>query len=196
MFMTAPARDYHAPPTPQGDVEAASIEEAFDQITVPLGFRAELIDGEIVVTPPADGNHELSISSFSRQIYKHDAHDLEISGGKGLLTPGGRCIPDITVGSREAFLDAEAWSPVDGVELVAEVTSSNADRDRVVKRHRYAAADIPLYLLIDRDERTVTLFSDPDVETEDYREAHKVPYGKALPLPEPFGFDLDTSQLP
>ncbi|MGH8882108.1 MAG: Uma2 family endonuclease [Stackebrandtia sp.] len=195
--MAAPAYE-EAPAVPPSDDSPKTVDllDAFDQLTVPLGFRAELIDGEIVVTPPADGNHERSISRISKQIDFHDSQDLDISGNKGLITPAGRCIPDLTVGTAEAFIGQEAWSLPDGVRLVVEVTSANAGRDRVIKRHRYAAADIGLYLLVDRQERAVTLFSDPDPAGEDYRGVHRVPYGEKLSLPEPFGFELDTSELP
>ncbi|HEY8478453.1 MAG TPA: Uma2 family endonuclease [Spirillospora sp.] len=50
----------------------------------------------------------------------------------------------------------------DGIALVLEVTSSRPERDRVAERHGYARAGIPLYLLVDREESKVTLFSDPD----------------------------------
>lgn len=81
----------------------------------------------------------------------------------------------------------------DGVAMVVEVTSTKADRDRIAKRHCYALAGIPLYLLVDREEGTATLFSDP--KARDHAEAHIVHFGKPLPLPAPFGFDLDTADF-
>jgi hypothetical protein len=49
--------------------------------------------------------------------------------------------------------------------------------------------------LVDRDEQQVTLFSQPDVTTEDYRGVVRVPFGKPLELPEPFGFTLQTDEF-
>lgn len=194
--MAAPAREFDMTPTPVPEAEVATIEEAFDQLSVPLGFRAEIINGEIFVAPPPDREHERTISRITRQLFRNGAADVDISGCAGVITQKSRCIPDITVGEPEAFESTESWESPDGLLLVAEVTSRNAERDRVLKRHRYAAADIPLYLLVDREARTVTLFSEPDVETEDYRQTYTVDYGKPLPLPEPFAFELDTSELP
>jgi hypothetical protein len=63
-------------------------------------------------------------------------------------------------------------------------------------RHCHAKGGIPLYLLVDRTERTVTLFSEPDEGAEDYREDVRVTFGKPVDLPEPFAFALDTADFP
>jgi len=85
--------------------------------------------------------------------------------------------------------------PGAGVALVVEVTSAQANRDRADKRHCYAKASIPLYLLVDRERQAVTLFSEPAVEFEDYREEFRVPFGKPVPLPQAFSLVLDTADL-
>ncbi|MEV4925578.1 Uma2 family endonuclease [Streptomyces roseoverticillatus] len=173
----------------------------FLALETPEGFRAELIEGEIVVSPAPDGDHEDYLSTVFRQVMRLSKADMDGSGNKGLKLPrGGLCpknyaVPDGTFAPRELrlFRGAPPWMPCDGVALVAEVTSSKADRDRIPKRHCYARAGIPLHLLVDRDEETVTLFSGP--AGQEYTETHTVPYGKALPLPEPFSFDLETADF-
>lgn len=55
------------------------------------------------------------------------------------------------------------------------------------------AAASPLYLLIDREASSATLFSDPD--KGDYREHRTRPFGKALRLPEPFAIDMETADF-
>ncbi|MFF7725990.1 Uma2 family endonuclease [Streptomyces sp. NPDC008001] len=173
----------------------------FLALETPEGFRAELIEGEIVVSPAPDGDHEDAIELIVAQMYDASTVRMQYSGNKGLKLPrGGLCpknyaIPDATFAPRELrlFRGAPPWMPCDGVAMVAEVTSSRAERDRIAKRHCYARAGIPLYLLVDREEETVTLFSEPSAQ--DYAETHTVPYGKALPLPEPFSFDLETSDF-
>lgn len=91
--------------------------------------------------------------------------------------------------------DQPPWAPTEGLRLVAEVTSGDPYRDRVVKRRGYATAAIPLYLLVDREQRAVVLHSDPDVDSSDYLDIHNVPYGKDVPLPAPFEFALETSDF-
>ncbi|MFJ7066959.1 Uma2 family endonuclease [Streptomyces sp. NPDC101115] len=175
--------------------------EGFLALDTPEGFRAELIEGEIVVTPPPDGDHEKYISRIARQVIRRALVDMDLSGNKGLrLTsaagqPRDHVIPDITFAPlvADVFGGADSWMPGDGVAMVLEVTSTRPNKDRDVKRRCCARGRIPLYLLVDRDDSTVTLFTDP--QNGDYREQHRVPFGKPVPLPEPFGFDLETSDL-
>ncbi|MFJ9849450.1 Uma2 family endonuclease [Streptomyces sp. NPDC101150] len=171
----------------------------FLTLETPEGFRAEFIEGEIVVTPPPDGNHERFFSRLSKQILAKSDVDMDFSGTKGLLLrPGDRknhVIPDITFAPSELdlFHGAEPWMPSEGVALVVEVTSSKPEHDRVTKRRCYARSGIPFYLLVDRERATITLFSDPS--GEDYVANITVPFGKPLPLPTPFSFDLETTDF-
>ncbi|WP_261986812.1 Uma2 family endonuclease [Actinomadura sp. HBU206391] len=81
----------------------------------------------------------------------------------------------------------------DGLALIVEVTSSRPDNDREAKRHCYARGGIPLYLLVDRERETVTLFSEP--AGDDYTESHSGVFGKTIELPAPFSFSLDTGDM-
>ncbi|NJP99644.1 Uma2 family endonuclease [Streptomyces zingiberis] len=175
--------------------------EGFLALETPEGFRAELIEGEIVVTPPPDGAHEAVISRITRQLARRSAVDMDVSGNKGLRVPRGgpglrnRVIPGLTFAEAHSglFDDAEPWMPCDGVAMVVEVTSSGADRDRTIKRYCYARGGIPLYLLVDRERRSVTLFGEPG--GEDYRQVSTVPYGKEIILPAPFSCELETGEF-
>ncbi|MEU6675695.1 Uma2 family endonuclease [Streptomyces sp. NPDC046925] len=175
--------------------------EGFLAFDTPEGFRAELIEGEIVVTPPPDGDHEHCISLIVSQVIRRSRTDMQFSGNKGLkLKSGDACpenhaIPDGTFvpGELRLFRGAEPWMPCAGVSLVAEVTGAKPQADREAKRRCYARGGIPLYLLIDREGSSVTLFRDP--EGDDYREHCTLPFGKAMALPEPFGFELETAEF-
>ncbi|MFD5832740.1 Uma2 family endonuclease [Streptomyces collinus] len=174
--------------------------DGFLALDTPEGFRAELIAGEIVVTPPPDGDHEKYISRIVRQVIRRSRTDMDFSGNKGLkLRSGGarpknHLVPDVTFGpiERDLFGKADSWMPCDGVAMVMEVTSTKPQADREAKRHCYARAGVPLYLLVDRDTAQVT-FSEP--KDDDYREHCARPFGKPIALPEPFAFDLDTADL-
>lgn len=181
--------------------QAEVLLEGFLALDTPEGFRAELIEGEIVVTPPPDGDHEDYIGLIVDQVARRARTRMQFSGNKGLkLRSGGGCpknhaIPDGTFAPLELrlFRGTESWMAPEGVALVVEVTSTKPQADREAKRRCYARGGIPLYLLIDRDDSSVTLFSDP--ENDDYRQLLTIPYGKPLPLPEPFAFDLETGDF-
>ncbi|MGX4692504.1 Uma2 family endonuclease [Streptomyces sp. JNUCC 63] len=191
--MTAVA---HEPITP-----AEGLLEIFLSLDTPEGFRAELIEGEIVVTPPPDGDHEDCISLIMKQVIRRSRTDMDFSGNKGLrLRSGGGCpkdyvIPDGTFAPTKLRLyrGADSWMPCDGVAMVLEVTSTKPKADREAKRRCYARAGIPLHLLVDREASSVTLFSEP--ENDDYPELCTRPFGKLLKIPEPFAFDLETADF-
>lgn len=178
------------------------LEEALHGLELPEGLRAQLIDGEIILTEPPDGNHEHALSELFRQVYQRAAADLQISGHKGLLIPAGpggprdHLIPDATfIPDEPGFGDAPPWMAPAGITMVAEVTGINPDRDRTTKARCYATGGIPYYLLVDRERATVTLGSDPDAAKGRYARHATVDFGRPLPLPEPFGFDLETADL-
>ncbi|TDC26472.1 Uma2 family endonuclease [Streptomyces sp. 8K308] len=182
--------------------ERDDLLQAFLTLHTPDGYRAELIEGEIVVSPPPYGHHEHVIARIIRQIHKHSRQEMLCSGHKGLVLPGigglfppNHVIPDLTVVPEEpgVFKGAPPWMEAEGVALVVEVTSSKPDRDRIDKRRAYAQAGIPLYLLVDRDQETVTLFGRP--ERDDYAKVVPAAFGRSVPLPDPFGFELDTGDF-
>ncbi|MFG2224485.1 Uma2 family endonuclease [Streptomyces sp. NPDC048644] len=187
----------HEPMPTQTDI----LLEGFLALDTPSGFRAELIEGEIVATPPPDGDHEYYLSTVFKQVLRKSATPMDLSGHKGLILsgtgarPADHVIPDATFAPEalRLFQGAPPWMPSDGVAMVVEVTSSKPYADRVAKRHGYARAGIPLYLLVDRDKSATTLFSEP--EKGDYLTRHTALFGKSIALPAPFSFDLETGDF-
>ncbi len=182
--------------TRESDAEMDFTLQDFLSFDTPEGYRAELIDGEIVVSPPPNGNHERCITRIVRQVLAGSITQMDFSGQKGLIVPAvggeGRVIPDITFvpAKLDLFLDAPPWMPASGVAMVVDVTSSSPDHDRNAKRRAYAAARIPLYLLIDRQRGEVTLLGDP--VSEEYTSSSTVRIGGRVKLPAPFAFTLET----
>lgn len=173
------------------------LREAFAALEVMPGFRAELIDGEIIVSPPPDGQHETIVVAVDDWV--RETHGLRLHRNLTLISPEGEYVPDGIAAPKGAFAGRDWHSKPDGVLLVLEVTSHNprnrkgADRDREPKRHGYAAADIPLYLLIDRLESKATIFSEHS--GEDYRHSTSVTLGEDLPIPAPLEGLLPTHEF-
>ncbi|MGP4010608.1 Uma2 family endonuclease [Streptomyces sp. 4N124] len=183
------------------DYQGASVEQVFElfSATAPRGWRVELIEGEICVTPPANGEHEEIVSRLNRQIIRKDPDDFLFTyTGIGLNVPGasetGHVVPDLVVAPEGSFDDEKQFHDTLPVLLVAEVASpGTADRDREKKIRGYARAGIPVYLLIDREEAEITVYSEPS--GDEYAQAPKHKIGLTAPLPAPFGFELDTAKF-
>ncbi|MFJ6797611.1 Uma2 family endonuclease [Streptomyces sp. NPDC091268] len=159
------------------------------------GDRTEIVEGVIdPVTPSWD--HERAAKLVRRQIEARVDELGCVKGSGNLDLPGSSnwYVPDIAVVPEELARGGGALVP-DQTLLIVEVTSgSNAETDRVVKRRRYAEYGAPLYLLVDRMERTVTLFAAPG-PLGYTRVDGPHPFGTPVRLPEPFGVELDTRAL-
>ncbi|MEU8123047.1 Uma2 family endonuclease [Spirillospora sp. NPDC049024] len=181
----------------QGD---SGLLDRFLALDTPEGLRAELIDGEIVMSPPPGSRHERIVARINRQVTLRSTTPFDFSGNMGLVLPGDGGLPSYVIPDGafarldlDVYDNDDSWSEPDGIAMVIEVTSSRPGVDREAKRYGYARAEIPLYLLVDRDEKRVTLFSLPD--GKDYARTDQAAFGKSLSLPEPFGFDLDTTDF-
>ncbi|MEV6167903.1 Uma2 family endonuclease [Streptomyces sp. NPDC051954] len=181
--------------------EGASVEQVFELFSAaaPRGWRVELIEGDIYVTPPADADHELIVSELTDQVAERRRdRSLRNWTGIGLNVPGasktGHVVPDLVIAPARSFQGDEKWNDPSPALLVAEVTStSTADRDREKKIQGYARAGIPVYLLIDREEGEVTVYSEPS--GDDYAKSPKHKLGLTVPLPALLGFELDTAEF-
>ncbi|MFJ7070682.1 Uma2 family endonuclease [Streptomyces sp. NPDC101115] len=178
------------------DNEGASVEQTFELFSAlaPKGWRVELIEGEIKVVPPANGEHEEIVSELSGQVRDHDK-GLGRYTGIGLHLPdGSKVIPDLVIAPKGSYSDKQEWHATAAVRLVAEVTAaSTAGRDRVQKIRGYARAGIPVYLLIDREAGETVVCSEPVGDDYVHKATHKL--GTTVPLPAPLGFDLDTAEF-
>ncbi|MFD7897071.1 Uma2 family endonuclease [Streptomyces sp. NPDC059743] len=161
--------------------------------------RLEFIRGQIRFKGTADGDHR-EILGWLQQRCTQARTDVWLYAGRelGLLAGAyskGRATPD-------ADADADAASVLMAVEVTSYDTGFDASfdtgsdidrRDREEKLAAYAAAGIPVHLLIDRGHGTVTVHSDP--ATDGYRDRHVVDFGMKVMLPDPVGMELDTEEL-
>ncbi|MBT1099039.1 Uma2 family endonuclease [Streptomyces sp. Tu10] len=177
--------------------------EDFEQLarTSPETVTLELINGKLEVKPVPDGDHGTIFMWLLRQCMQHRP-DLDLHPEQGLMVEAyrqGRARPDGTLAPRRHFAGQGEWAPAEGVLMTVEVTSYDHDTDRSdrsdrnEKPHGYAASNIPVYLLIDRESGTLVVHSEPDKGR--YRQQHSYDYGDAVPLPGPVDITLDTEEL-
>jgi Uma2 family endonuclease len=159
------------------------------------GDRAEIIEG--VITPMSPSWAHENVTDLIREQIGPRMRQLGLRAGSGNLDlPGSEnwYIPDLAVVPADLAKTEGALLP-DQTVLVVEVTSpSNSDTDRTVKRRRYAQYGAPLYLLVDRQEGSCTLFSQPARLGYTRVEGPHL-FGTTLRLPEPFDLDLDTGDF-
>ncbi|MER5773096.1 Uma2 family endonuclease [Streptomyces sp. NPDC002039] len=159
------------------------------------GDRTEIVEGIITqVTPSWD--HERAAKIVRRQIEARVDELGCVEGSGNLDLPGSSnwYVPDIAVVPDDLAQGGKALVP-DQTLLIVEVTSEcDAETDRVVKRKRYAEYGAPLYLLVDRVEKSVTVSCEPS-GLGYTRTDGPHPFGTPVRLPEPFDLELDTTGL-
>jgi Uma2 family endonuclease len=121
------------------------------------------------------------------------------TAGEIQLPPTGDLVePDYMILRDASTLPGlESLRPLDRVLLAAEVISASSVRvDREVKPRACALAGIPLYLLVDRFTKPVTLSLHSGPGPNGYAKVKTVTAGNKLRLPAPFDLTLDTTSLP
>jgi Uma2 family endonuclease len=155
------------------------------------GNRYEVVYGELLVTPAPRLWHQVLVQrlSFALEDYLRRepagvvlSSPADISWGRDVLVQ-----PDVFVAATDEARTL-AWSKVRTLLLVAEVLSpSTARADRFLKRLRYREARVPLYWVVDGDERAVEIWTPsddfPTVERERlvwHPSGASVPFGLSL----------------
>jgi Uma2 family endonuclease len=130
------------------------------------GNRYEVVYGELLVTPAPRPWHQIIVHRLSVAIDHYLqrqpvglvlASPADISWGPDVLVQ-----PDVFVVPPEEARTL-TWSSMRTLLLVAEVLSPSSIRgDRFLKRVRYREAGVPLYWLVDGDQRTVEIWTPSD----------------------------------
>ena len=130
------------------------------------GNRYEVVYGELLVTPAPRLWHQVVVQRLSLALgnYLQRQPDglvlsspADISWGPDVLVQ-----PDIFVVPTDEARTL-TWSRMRTLLLVAEVLSPSSTRaDRFLKRLRYREAGVPLYWVVDGDERAVEVWTPAD----------------------------------
>jgi len=129
--------------------------------------RYELIDGRIVMTPPAGWSHSSVASTLVHLLNEHvrrrtDGLVFESSAGYDL--PSGDTVePDVTFVSSERFAADPPTAPDQFLRvvpnLVVEILSpSTAKRDQTEKKAIYERNRVDEYWIVDPRRKAVTVF--------------------------------------
>ncbi|QEU92967.1 Uma2 family endonuclease [Streptomyces kanamyceticus] len=167
--------------------------QAWKAMELPEGYRAEIIEGAIEVSPTGRYAHAETINLLRDELALFlRGGDFVVRNDGNVIHEGRVWIPDLYVApkDRERYLTDDGLGvTAAAVRLVVEVVSPgkrNQERDRVKKRREYARANIPVYVIIDDHdaEGTVTILTEPQPEKADWVGVHRVPYGTEVMIPE------------
>lgn len=166
------------------------------------GYRVEIIDGDLLVSPPRDVTHAFTLTDLTISFCHSGLHDEEsfVVQNVAVRLPTGTedyAVPDLSVVDADIedhVAEGTVYDPV-SFRLVLEVTSHNWRNDLKIKPGAYASAEIPVYVVVDRKHHCVHLFTDP--ADGGYRSHRSYAPGETVTLPASIGAEvtLDVDQI-
>jgi len=172
--------------------------ELFDALPEIPGFRANVIEGNLTLSPvgtPAHGRCAMRLNRALLPLMDDRGWEAWI-GNVDVCIEGPRepVEPDFVMAPSDCPLWGERELMSSGLIMVAEVVShGSALRDRVEKPPLYAAGGVPVYLLIDPIAETPSVVVHSGIRDGVYQTIMKAPIGTPVPLPHPVDVELDTS---
>ena len=156
------------------------------------GKRYEVVDGELLVTPAPNFDHQQAVGALFIALHTYLSHAVigttVVSPADIEFDPRTLVQPDVFVVPLEGGRRPRRWTDIRGLLLAIEVLSpSTARADRTVKRRRYQRARVPEYWIVDLDARLVERWRPNDERPEVLTERLSWQPDPSLP---PFELDL------
>ncbi|MGJ5827074.1 Uma2 family endonuclease [Streptomyces ossamyceticus] len=179
-----------------GELTLDTMFEWLEQMPVPEGFKVEIVEGAIFMSPQRDTHWEIILdiieqlrTAYPRRRLKSDVR-IDYPGHlNGFST-------DVTLVSRDAVQDSKGQWSCEDVEFVAEVISKGtAANDYGPKKTAYATAEVPVYLIADPYQGKCHLYRNP--KQGEYVIETTIPFGYELDLTDTVvGLTLKTDEFP
>ncbi|MDA2812278.1 Uma2 family endonuclease [Nocardiopsis sp. RSe5-2] len=171
------------------------LNEVADHLEPPEGYRVEIIDGSLILSPTPVSAHAAVATDLTLAMAPVLPSDSKLLQNVTLMImpSGERYVPDLVL-LPKPLVKKDQWRfPSYEALLSVEITSpGNAETDRVKKTRGYARGEVPAYLLVDMEAERLTLFLEPEGGV--YRKQVSDSEG-LLRLPEPFTGPIGTSDL-
>jgi Uma2 family endonuclease len=174
--------------------EPGLLEEASRLSAQLPGYRVEILEGQIVVSPPPDGPHAQSMTDLVFAFATLHGGGTWILPGAGVWLDSGPsdfAIPDLAVVDAEYRAHLAEFNCYDPAvfRMVLEVTSSNYRTDLKAKVSAYANVKIPVYLIINRKKQRIHLLTEP--LDDDYSSHRVFAPGERITLPASVGAEVE-----
>ncbi|CAL9302565.1 Uma2 family endonuclease [Streptomyces sp. SudanB66_2053] len=167
------------------DVDAQRLDEWFERLErmpVPEGFRVEIVEGSVFITPQRATHWEI-ILRIVRAVEDTFGSDVKVFSDVRIDFPGhenGLC-PDVAVLRASAEKDDDGHWRYEDVQFVFEVISEGtAANDYGPKKAAYATAELPLYVIVDPYRGRCFVYTDP--KNGDYVTRTRVDFGDDIDL--------------
>ena len=130
-----------------------------DYLLLPEDKHYELIEGELVMVPSPGRKHQRVLGrlyqTLSRFLERKNLGELYMAPFDIMLSPTVVVQPDLLFVSRERLLiitEANIQGPPD---LVAEILSSDHEKDRGIKKKLYAKFGVEEYWIVDPEGKSI-----------------------------------------
>jgi Uma2 family endonuclease len=166
------------------DVQALDVED---------WWRYEIVDGALVVSPSAAGDHELASEEVRAAIRAALPAGFAIVGPMGVEIGRSYRIPDLLVTERARLRrGVDRLHPSDIVLVVEVVSPGSVTTDRITKPAQYAAAGIGSFWRVETDPVSLTAYTlAPGAST--YTELGQWRAGELARISDPFPVQLDLT---
>lgn len=178
------------------DLGLDALFELLERMPVPEGFKAEIVEGTVHMSPQRDAHWEIIAavydelrSRYPRNRLKSDVR-LDFPGEKNGFAP------DMLVLKADARKGSNGRWRYQDVEFVAEVISrGTAPNDYGPKRVAYAEAEVPVYLIVDPYTAACQLFTHP--KKGEYQSQLTAKFGEVIDMTDTIvGLSLPTEDFP
>ncbi|UNO39957.1 Uma2 family endonuclease [Streptomyces sp. MST-110588] len=181
------------------DSDELSLDMMFDwleRMPVPEGYRAEIVEGAIYVSPQRDNHWDIIAAIYDQLREKYPRKQLK--SDVRIDFPGhlNGFASDVIALRDGAVKDHKGRWRYEDIEFVAEVISRNTARnDYGPKLETYAVAEVPVYLIIDPCTGTWHLHTLP--KDGKYHRYLTLDFGDPVDLTDTaVGLTLTTDEFP
>lgn len=159
-------------------------------------WRFEIVDGALLMTPPAGMWHEGICARLREHIRANLSSDFRVLGPVGVDIHPTYLIPDLLVVPADIVKPERNRAHPSELLLVVEVVSpGSVSADRILKPAKYAAAGVPAYWRVETKPQTsLTAYTLNDNATI-YTEVGTWATGETAHLTQPFEIQLSIADL-
>ncbi|MGW3727273.1 Uma2 family endonuclease [Streptomyces sp. NPDC000851] len=179
-----------------GELTLDTMFEWLERMPIPEGYKVEIVEGNIFMSPQRDTHWEIIAAIYDQLRTKYPRQ--RVKSDVRIDYPGhlNGFASDVTVMAEGAEKKPKGLWRHEDVEFVAEVISKKtAANDYGPKKDAYAAAEVPVYLIVDPYTGRWHLYTQP--KDGEYRGELSFDFGDEIDLTGTVvGLVLKTDEFP